>query len=595
MDNKPRSSQCSWELFALFEAQQQQTEACRDILRRYVEAYGSVECWLFYGNTELSVFKDADRAALVYETAMKSLPSEYVNGMKDIRIPLARADALVAAGRYDEAREFYHSLLKECTSVNALDDIFTAYKRFERLHGKSENHEAVASLIARAMYQQRIVRNPCDLDAHVSLFLILRETARGGGVSDKGDGFAAVNSEALWGEALQCLSSAVNVHVDVGTDTISAQKHAVVVMAFARLAEACGDVTSARAGLAECIRRFPFKLASCPRLWIEASSLEERHRDFAQARKLLGASLNISACPELFDAALQLEKNACTSGEVTPEDCVNRSRAIYQSAIKQFPHDLSLWEGYAKMEEQEEQFCRSDALRSACIRSFTVAARALASMTDRYEMLGKVDQVWAKRLALKRRLLRSAKKKLDGSTGETNAVVEEISSSIKNLYRELLDSVWDEYKYEALCWWKKIVATTGVLSPPPPRLPEALSPPIARWTEAVSAVTSFIVTPTQYDSCCDPSSAEWMRTIFRDRFERERPELLRELGGLDDNASFEAIQQSKRWVEFLLSPNGTEWRRFEATYGTPETLEASKEYMQPTVRRTRLFRQKRAS
>ncbi|RHW69820.1 hypothetical protein DPX39_100103700 [Trypanosoma brucei equiperdum] len=590
----PTPPACAWELFALFEAQQRRAENCRDILRRYVEAHGTVECWIFYGSAELNVLKNADRAVMVYACAMESLPNEYINGEKDCRIPLAWADALAAALKFDEARELYHRLLKECTSVKALDAIFTAYKRFERLYGSAENHETMTSVIARAMYQHRIAHNPRDFDAYVAQFLLFRDATQGDNASVCAGHAVNVGSKGgAWEEALQCLTAAAGIRIDGEKDAVLAQHHAVVVMAYARLVEERGDVAAARSALAKCIRHFPFKTACCPRLWIEAAALEERHGEFVQAQKLLAASLNISPCPEVFDAALRLESNACAAGEVSAESCVHRSRAIYESAIKQFPQNFALWEGYAKLEEKERQFHRSDALRAACIRSFSAVARSVVSLSERYEVLEKVDQAWARRLALKRRLLRSARKKTCGGLSES-AEVEELNSSLRQLYQELLDSVWDEYIYEALRWRGKNASTVGVLSPPPLRLPEVLTPATARWAEAVSAVTNFVVSSTTADGRPEDSSVEWMRTTFRERLERYRPKLLQEFGGLDNNASFEAIQQSKRWVEFLLSPNGTEWRRFEAAHGTSDTLEAAKECTQPTARRTRLFVRKKA-
>ncbi|KAG8348711.1 hypothetical protein ERJ75_000032600 [Trypanosoma vivax] len=581
----PAPPKCAWELFAFFEAQQRRVDACRDVLRRYVEAHGTVECWLFYGSTELNVLKSADRAAMVYAAAMESLPEDYTNGVKDCRIPLAWADALVASRKLDEARELYHNLLNKCTVIGALDLVFAAYSRFERLYGDGANPESLALVVAKAMYRRRIAKDSCDFDAYVSQYLLLRAAAL---KLDKqprdGD-----SSKALWEEALKCLAAAADVRVDGEKDPVLAQRQAVIVMAYARLLEVRGNVTAARMALAKCIRHFPFALASCPRLWVEAAALEERSNAYSQARKLLGAALNVSACPEVFDAALQLEEKACATGELTPEERVQRSRAIYQTAIKQFPQNFSLWEGYAKMEEREEQFHRSDALRLACIRSFSAVARAAASVSERYKVLENVDQAWARRIALKRRLLRGLKKRMAGNE------VEEFSASLTQLYQELLDSVWGEYRYEALQWREKNLMSGGILAALPQQTPQALAPAVARWAEAVGAVTNFVLVPAQCEGQYEASSMEWMRSMFRGLLQREREVLMQELGGRDENASFEAIQHAKRLVEFLLTPCVAEWRRFEATYGTTEALEATKQFTQPVKRRTRLFARKDTS
>ncbi|RNF11424.1 crooked neck [Trypanosoma conorhini] len=577
----PTPPTCAWELFALFEAQCQRTDACRSVIRRYVEAHGTVETWLFYGSTELDVLGNADRAVKVYETAMEALPKAYTNGEVDCRIPLAWADALTATKKFEAARQVYHRMLRECASVSALDNIFAAYSHFERFYGDNENCEAVAVAVAKAMYKQRITRNPYDFDACVSQYLILRDAVQH---SSDDDARGENSSE----EALMCLTSAVRTHVDGDKDPAAVQQQAVIVMEYARLMEA-RDLTAARAALASCIKEFPFQRAWCPRLWMEAAALEQRHGAYPQARRLLGAALNLSACPEVFTAALRLEEQACVAGELSREDRVQRSRTIFQTAIKQFPHDFTLWEGYAKMEEKEEQFHRSDALRAACIHSLSAAARAASSMADRYRMLEKVDQAWARRLALKRRLLRTLQK----ASQDVGASEEESTRREKNallqLYRELLDSVWEEYTYEALEWKRKTTATGGILSPPPERMPDVLAPALARWGEAVGAVANFALVATQRAGEYEASSVDWMRTAFREMLERERPEMLRKLGGFDDSASYDAVQQVKLWGEFLVSPIVTEWRRFEATYATPAELEAVQALMKPTKRRTRLF------
>lgn len=582
----PTPPTCAWELFALFEAQCQRVEACRDVMRRYVEMHATVEAWLFYGSTELNALGNAERAVRVYETAVDSLPEGYTNGEVDCRISLALADALTAAKKYEEARHVYQRLLRECASITALDQIFAAYTHFERLHGDNLNCETVAVAVAKAMYQQRIARDPRDFDAYVSQYLLLRDaTCRDSSVN--------FGSEALREEMLNCLSAAARTQVDGETDAVSAQRRAVVVMKYARLMEE-RDITAARAALAGCIRDFPFTIAWCPRLWEEAAALEQRHGAYQQARKLLGAALHVSACPEVFTAALQLEERACAAGELSHQDSLQRSRSIFQTAIKRFPLDFSLWDSYAKMEEREEQFQRADALRVASVCAFSSAARTASSMTDRYGLLDKVDQAWARRLALRRRLLRASQKKtraVDADTREDATRTE--TAALLQLYRDLLDSVWGEYKYEALRWKEKNAATFGVLSPPPERMPELLAPAVARWGQAVGAVTKFALVPTkrpgeEYEA----SSINWMRTVFREMRTRECSELLRELGGADDDASFDAVQQARRWGEFLLSPIVREWQRFEATYATAEALESVKEVVQPAKRRTRLFARK---
>ncbi|RNF12848.1 crooked neck [Trypanosoma rangeli] len=577
---------CAWELYALFEAQCQRADACRSAIRRYVEAHGTVETWLFYGATELSVLGNVERAVKVYETAMESLPKSYTNGEIDCRIPLAWADALTVAKKYEEARRVYHRMLQECASVSALDNIFAAYSHFERLYGDNKNCEAVAVLVAKAMYKQRIIRNPYDFDAYVSQYLILRDTVQHSNEDN-------AKNESASEEALMCLTSAVRTDVYGSKDPTAVQRQAVIVMEYARFMEG-RDLTAARGALASCIRNFPFQKAWCPRLWVEAAALEQRHGSYSQARRLLGAALNLSACPEVFTAALRLEEEACAAGELNREDRVQRSRTIFETAIKQFPHDFTLWEGYAKMEEKEEQFHRSDALRAACIQCLSAAARASSSMADRYRMLEKVDQAWAKRLALKRRLLRGIQKvPQDVGSGNDEATKRE-KNALLQLYRELLDSVWEEYTYEALRWKSKTTATGGILSPPPERMPEVLAPAVARWGDAVGAVANFVLVATQRTGEYEASSVDWMRTVFREMLERERPELLRKLGGFDDNASYEAVQQVKLWGGFLVSPIVTEWRRFEATYATPAALEAVQAFMRPAKRRTRLFVGRRA-
>ncbi|ORC90362.1 uncharacterized protein TM35_000081600 [Trypanosoma theileri] len=598
----PTPPHCAWELFVLFEAQCQRNEACRDVMRRYVETYATVEEWLFYGMTELNVLNSADRAIKVFMTAMESLPEEYINGEKDCRIPLALAEALVSSKKYEEARDVYHRLLRDCKSASVLDKVFAAYSRFERLYGDGSNYETVAVAVAKAMYQQRILRDPTDFDAHVSQYLILRDAAiqsskKYNGNNNNNDNMIIdTNEEALWKEALKCLEIAIGIRINGVKNPLAAQRKALLVIEYARRVE-CYDVNAARTALATCIREFPFTTASCPQLWIEAAALEQRHGAYAQGRKILGAAIHISACPDVFEAALLLEEKACVAGELSRSDCMQRSREIYQSAIKQFPQDYSLWEGYAKMEEKEEQFHRADALRLACIRSFTAAARAAQSMSDRYEVLGKVDQAWARRLAMKRRMIRAEQKKLQNNKNNNNNTVAKESTekeALLQLYRDLLDSVWDDYKYEALRWREKAEATSGVLSPPPERIPDVLAPAVARFAEAVSAVASFLIVPTQRNGVYDAASVDWMRTVFRTMVERERSALQQQLGGMDENAGFDAVQQRRRWGEFLLNPVVAEWRRFEATYATEETLKAVQEFVQPAKRRTRLFAKRKA-
>ncbi|KAH9578202.1 hypothetical protein LSM04_007865 [Trypanosoma melophagium] len=595
----PTPPHCAWELFVLFEAQCQRSDACRDVMRRYVETYATVEEWLFYGTTELNVLGSAERAVKVFMTAMESLPEEYINGAKDCKIPLALAEALVACRKYEEAREVYHRLLRDCKSASVLDKIFTAYSRFERLYGDGVNYQTVAVAVAKAMYQQRIARDPTDFDAHVSQYLILRDAAiQSNKKNDDNNNsnnnvnmIIGTDKEDLWKEALKCLEAAINIRINGATNPLAAQRKAFLVIEYARRIE-CYDINAARAALAACIRDFPFTTASCPQLWLEAAALEQRHGAYAQGRRILGAAIHVSPCPDVFEAALLLEEKACTAGELSRSDCVQRSREIYQNAIKEFPQDFSLWEGYAKMEEKEEQFHRADALRLACIHSFSNAARTEQSMSGRYELLGKVDQAWARRLAMKRRMIRAEQKKLQSHNDVANESTEK--ESLLQLYRDLLDSVWEDYKYEALRWLEKAAAARGVLSPPPERTPDVLAPAVARFAEAVSAVAAFLLGSPQRHGVCDASRVDWMRSLFRGLLERERVALQQQLGGLDESVSFDAVQHRRRWGEFLLAPAVAEWRRFEATYATEESLKAVQEFVQPAKRRTRLFAKRKA-
>lgn len=593
----------AYELYALFEVQCGSQARCRDVIRRYVERYNSVEAWLFAGHVELQVFGDGDRAVRVLRTAMEALPEELLSGPVECRVPLALADALALTGRVSEARRQYQELLaavsggggesssagielaaasaapsaaaataaiiprgaerQRTVSFALVDDVLTAYSRFERLHADSTNHEHLSRLEAQKAYERRIAADPQDWDAWLSFYLLLREAAAAHAPSQPGKEGADASGapqppQRLEEQAVLCLSKALATPVrqrEEGLNPYAAQQRAVLVMEYAKVCEAAGQVELARRTLEDEIRAFPFELASCPRLWLEAAAFEERQGNLDTARTLLsagtkktredvansssqaGAAAAHSRDPSpkehpgsdhhhsrlLFNAALQLEERAMQRGLCSREEYLHRVRTSYQEALRTSPLDERLWFSFAKLEEKEGQLARAQALYSACARTLTAEACKTRSFARRYAILAVVDKTWAKRIALqvkhvKRMRAKGERRKRDQqqqqqtnseNVGDDEGVdaeaVAAAEKELRDLYAALLKSVWEDYTHEALAWRRAYLAAAAAAA--------ALAKDSEESHRAENPEAASVAVPAALPEALGPARARWSDAV----------------------------------------------------------------------------------
>lgn len=646
----------AYELAALYEAQQRRQADCRDVLRQYVERYNTPASWLLYSATEQQVFGDYARAIKVLQTALRALPDEDVwQPEEECRVPLALAEAHVLAGDVTQARAVYHdTLARAAASPTVLEKVLLAYSRFERLHGDGEHFERVARLRTIQLYEERLRTNTSDFDAYLTLYSLYRDQEReaaaapapvssaAGAASHQtttttSTGVVAVASpaSALAASAASSARAMLLRALEVpATDPYSAQQRAVLVMEYAHCCEQDGNVEEARRALAQEIRQFPFDAALCPRLWIEAAHVEERCGGLTQARKLLRAGAQVTKSEVLFREAIQFEERqreaaveAAAAGKkknttgatsspgaalaLTADDVeaaaapyVVELRTDFQNAIQAFPFEVQWWLDYAKLEEQQHEPTRADALYAACIRTLNGEAARVASFTQRYDLLAHVDAAWAHRIRLHTRRCRELQRQLTRKRSRPPHEMEDLraellaaQTQLKSLYAALLQDVWDAYRSEAVSWYEKYFAAgegsgEGVLAGAvPAKLPATLTPATARWSEAVEAVAAYLermnATKGQSGDAAEAKAA--LRGILKAMVEAERHTIRHALGWTDQTTHFDAVQRAREWGELILFPLLEEWSKFELTHGG--SLEAVKEVIEkPTKRRTRLFK-----
>ncbi|KAG5490585.1 hypothetical protein JKF63_00705 [Porcisia hertigi] len=627
---------CAYELAALYEAQQQCQVGCRDILRRCVERFNTPESWMLYSATEQQVFGDRGRAVKVLETAMQALPDEALWGPEECRVPLALAEAHIAAGNITQARNLFHSALEHVADhPPLLDKVLACYSRFERLCGDGAHSDQVARLRTIQLYEGRLLKNANDLDAYLTLYSLYRdqesESRLCASVLDTkalttASSHAEPTSRALaispgtpMSQSRQILERALQI---TARGPYCAQQRAVLVMEYARVCEADGELDAARRILAQEIKNFPFEAALCPRLWVEASAIEERHGDPAQARRLLRAGSQVTKDVRLFEEAIKLDERQrdaaieamhTAAGESAPpsaneveETCapyVAELRTDYQNAIQAFPYNVQWWLRYAKLEEQHQEVPRADALYSACIRTFNSEAERVTSFAQRYDLLGHVDTAWAHRIHLHTRRIRALQRQVTrrkgGAAGVETAQTElaTLHEKVSCLYASLLQDVWNAYRHEAVTWFSRYFEAgegsgSGVLSGAAPKtLSSSLSPATARWSEAVEAVAGYMgrLGAGNVDQGSPQGPTTALRSILKSMVEAERHAIRRSLGWTEQTTQFDTVQRAREWGELLLSPLLDEWSKFELTHGG--SLEAVTAAMEkPTKRRTRLFK-----
>lgn len=641
---------CAYELAALYEAQQRRQAGCRDILRQYVERHNTPTSWLLYSATEQRVFGDYARAVRVLQTALQALPDESVwSPEEECRVPLALAEAHVSAGDVAQARAVYHAALeKAAASPPVLEKVLLAYSRFERLHGDGAHFEQVARLRTIQLYEERLRANAADFDAYLTLYSLYRDQEKESSAPSAANAAAAAalpapmtgaakdnseqrpsfsaSSSGVPSTALSTTtassSSSPAWHIllralDVpAKDPYSAQQRAVLVTEYARRCERNGNSEEARRALAQEIRQFPFDTALCPRLWVEAAGVEERCGSAQQARKLLRAGAQVTKSASLFREAIHFEerqREAAVANALSAEAAAAAAaphlaelRTDYQNAIQAFPFDVQWWLDYARLEEQEEESARADALYAACIRTFDAEATRVASFTQRYDLLAHVDTAWAHRIHLHTRHCRALQRQLGrrkARPDEVEATRVELTAAqaqLQSLYAALLQDVWDAYRSEAVSWYEKYFeggegSGEGVLSgAAPSKLPTTLAPATARWSEAVEAVAAYLERVSAVKGQGNGATEEArtaLRAMLKAMVETERHGIRHALGWTEQTTHFDAVQRAREWGELLLSPLLEEWSKFELTHGG--SLEAVKAVIEkPTKRRTRLFKAK---
>ncbi|CAJ1012926.1 hypothetical protein Q4I28_008239 [Leishmania naiffi] len=627
---------CAYQLAALYEAQQRRQAGCRDHLRRCVERFNTPASWLLYGATEQQVFGDYERAVKVLETAMQALPDEDLWGSEVCPVPLALAEAHVAAGNVVQARNVFHSALEHVADHPLLlEKVLSSYSRFERLHGDGALSEQVARLRTIQLYEERLRKNTSDFDAYLTLYSLYRDQERERRLSASGPpsnalsavrSSAAATSTALLhspatasSPSRQVLARALQIPA---RDPYSAQQRAVLVMEYARACEAEGELDEARRTLAEEIKSFPFDAALCPRLWVEAAAIEERHGGATQARRLLRAGSQVTKDPCLFEEAIQFDERQRTaiiegmhttahsttqsSMREVEEACapyVAELRTDYQNAIQTFPFDVQWWLRYAKLEEQQQEIPRADALYGACIHTFNAEAERVTSFAHRYDLLGHVDAAWAHRIHLHTRRARALQRQVSRRKGSAvdaetaRAELTTLQEELLRLYAALLQDVWNAYRHEAVAWFSRYFEAgegsgSGVLAGAAPKtLPSSITPATARWSEAVEAVAGYMERMGAVKACqgTPESALAALRAILKSMVETERHAIRRSLGWTEETTQFDAVQRAREWGELLLSPLLEEWSKFELTHGG--SLEAVAAAMEkPVKRRTRLFK-----
>ncbi|KPA81477.1 hypothetical protein ABB37_03834 [Leptomonas pyrrhocoris] len=631
---------CAYELAALYEAQQRRQAGCRDVLRQYVERYNSPASWLLYSATEQQVFGDFARAVKVLQKALQALPDESVwSPEEECRVPLALAEAHVLCGDPTHARAVFHDALeKAAASPPVQEKVLLAYSRFERLHGDGAHFEQVARLRTIQVYEERLRTNVDDFDAYLTLYSLYRDQERETGAMSEAKIPAGLSSSTAVVPSLsapavqssparQMLRRALAIPAK---DAYSAQQRAVLVMEYARCCERDGNPDEARRTLAQELRQFPFDAALCPRLWIEAALLEERCGGVAQARKLLRAGAQVTNSAALFKETIRFEERqreaavhaaaaaaaathttdvAALSDEIeaaVAAPYVAELRTDYQNAIQAFPFDVQWWLDYAKLEEQQRESARADALYAACIRTFNAEAARVVSFTQRYDLLAHVDAAWAHRIHLHTRRCRALQRQLSRRKARpedvevARAELTAAQTQLTSLYAALLQDVWDAYRSEAVTWYEKYFeggegSGEGVLSgAAPSKLPATLTPATARWSEAVEAVAAYLerMHTAKGPTAGDREEAKTaLRAILKAMVQTERHTIRHALGWTEQTTHFDAVQRAREWGELLLSPLLNEWSKFELTHGG--SLEAVKEVIErPTKRRTRLFKPK---
>ncbi|EPY33948.1 hypothetical protein AGDE_08144 [Angomonas deanei] len=362
-------------------------------------------------------------------------------------------------------------------------------------------------------------------------------------------------------------------------DPSRAQRIVVLRIEYARQLEADGDVQAARAVYTEALRTFPFEEAQCPKLWEEAAALEERHGDLSQARQILQNAVRISKDAKLVDALLRLESVAERRGAYASHgDYVNRLREVYKEVLKVHTLVVEYWLRFAKLEEDEGQVARAQALLSMCAQSFSSEATRLfkVSISRRYDMLEDVDRVWARRVGLQRRCIKRA---------EAEGTPQEEEPKMDKLLYDLLESVWSDYRYEALHWRTAVLMETTEV---PSDLGTTLSRALARWSEAVEGVHQYYASLNKEDS----THVGRLRSTFKTLIERERILLKKSVGLEEGKNSFDEAQVLQQWVKLLLSPLVGEWGRLEVLYGDAKSLEEVKSVASQSTgkKRTRLFK-----
>lgn len=618
---------CAYELAALYEAQQRRQAGCRDVLRQCVERFNTPASWLLYSATEQQVFADQERAVKVLQTAVQALPDEDLWGPEECRVPLALAEAHVAAGNAAQARAVFHEALERVAGHPALlEKVLAAYSRFERLHGDGAHFEQVARLRTIQLYEERLRHNTGDFDAYLTLYSLYRDQEREGGARANGAAGSpatagatpatstALTTSATGASSREVLERALGMPA---RDAYAAQQRAVLVMEYARACEAGGAADAARRALADEIKRFPFDAALCPRLWVEAAQMEERNGSAAQARRLLRAGSHVTKDAALFEEAIQFEERQCEAAaealrssntkstaaeqpaaeEEAQAPYVAELRTDYQNAIQAFPFDVQWWLRYAKLEERKQEVERADALYAACIRTFNDEAARVASFARRYDLLGHVDTAWAHRIQLhnrRARVLQRQALRRKGANAAAEAALAALHDELARLFAALLQDVWNAYRHEAVAWYTRFFESgegsgSGVLSGTvPAALPTSLTPATARWSEAVEAVAGYLERLAAGRPEAEGPTAT-LRAVLKAMVEAERHTIRRSLGWTEQTTQFDAVQRAREWGELLLSPLLKEWSKFELTHGgSLEAVAAAVE--KPTKRRTRLFK-----
>lgn len=457
-------------------------EATRAVLRRYVEVFHCAESWFFYSLMERHLLKDSQRQREVLRTAIQLLPTAQLYGPVDYRIPLALAESLEEAGEIEEARAVYRDLLQQTqgeASKSLHEDLFAAYRRFERLHAKNTEDAAYvhfAEAHKRYLSQLEAMEKGegealYDYDAALSFYALLRQERRRllQGASETEASASSQHHEAkrirkdsspidketvkrLEEESVDVLERASS-RLPPPTALVSCQQHAALLVTLvSRILASVSSAGSAAAPtalamttrglLAKAIQQFPFDRAQCADLWIKAAALEEFVFDTPeQSRRLLTAGFAVTKETEVLEALLNFEsrthEKAVASLTVDSteeverrrrqqelqEGYLQRVRRIYQSSIEAAPLLAQRWIDYAMWELKQagaEGSARAAVLYRQCIRTLSAEARKLTlGLSERYHLLEQVDSLWGRLVALERRPLRKLLRSLKEEKRET--------------------------------------------------------------------------------------------------------------------------------------------------------------------------------